>query len=646
MQTDIMIPTSISFPGIQITSSSPGSPVAHEEPDERFEFQRPLFEDPRAGRTDAKRKSFAMLDLWRVYLDQCPECGHVHKGAGPSSRPERHIYEYIVGTVCEDLICVLCGEVFQSPVFAPCGHHFCSICVRALLSRAAGKAACPLDGQLITRFAVRSAEQRMLERLDNLLVRCPVCREEIRKVDLELHLQDPVNMVEEPLAYERILRPFYMSCPLSNFTVGEFNGSAALIRFYRRLGEQTLRRFVLTTRTFIILPDPKMGFQPHTDEDFDLVRRQGGYFNAWWVHPRFRSEVWWRGADEEGDSCLVTANSETSPSSSSSKADAPELLLGGQDCSSEPWSASSFVHTWSAVRKPSRPRYLCCLRDLRGEDVPMLEEFQCAVVGFLQETYNVAEKDVRIFAHYPSSARYSTLHFHIVFGGRGSRYEKFAKKLERPHQLSRQFCLPLIIERLKHDPLHFERCTLNYYLGDKADLMDPISAFFGRSPHRYLQNFTFHWDPGIVSSTVPGTAQAWDGVVGEKTVSSGGGGGGVGKHECANVQSALIAAVEERNASKVPSELVDIRQALEGMRRAVEDLGKVLHQVAEHQRLEQTGASRLAMLLAGDSQRPYPSAQLHVGSLPIVKAFIGGSLLTLIVAGAAARVLALRTSRP
>ncbi|CAE8697433.1 unnamed protein product, partial [Polarella glacialis] len=340
----------------------------------------PLFHDPRDAESSGGKR-IAPLDLWRVHLEQCPDCGHVHgqsRGVvGPNpSRPERHIYEYTQG-VPEDLCCALCGEVFQNPSLVPCGHHFCSACVRTLLHRGSGRAACPLDGQAVTRFAVMPAEAQLLARVGELRVRCPICSEEIRKADLQLHLQDPVNMIEHADAYQAILRPFYMSCPLSNFTVGELNGTSALIRFYRKLGDATLRRFVLTTEDFIVLPDPKMGFQPHTEEDIQVLQKRGGYFNAWWVHPSFRREVWWKQheAESASSSTSPSANGAGRPTDAASRAfreavrkrDEATSLLRGLDCSSEPWHESSFVHTWSGVRKPKDPRYICCLRDLRAE---------------------------------------------------------------------------------------------------------------------------------------------------------------------------------------------------------------------------------------------------------------------------------------
>eukprot|EP00929_Paragymnodinium_shiwhaense_P041508 TRINITY_DN21549_c0_g1_i1.p1 TRINITY_DN21549_c0_g1~~TRINITY_DN21549_c0_g1_i1.p1 ORF type:complete len:643 (-),score=111.84 TRINITY_DN21549_c0_g1_i1:444-2372(-) len=432
-----------------------------------------LFEDPRAQCGALAQQGFAMLDLWRVNLDQCPECGRVHgHGAGGALRPDRHIFVY-VEAAAEELMCPLCGEALQNPQLAPCGHHHCLPCVRYLLTRSAGRAACPLDGQALTRFATRPPQPELVAKLDQLRIECPVCGETIRKADLELHLQDPVHMVEDPNAYGRILRPFYMSCPLSNFTIGEFNGSSALIRLYKDLGEKVLRKFVWTSNEFIVLPDPKMGFQPSTTEDAEDISNEGGYFNAWWVHPAFRSNCWW--------------NQDSKSESDSSG------ILEGYDCSTEPWAASSFCHTWSQIQKPNDPAYLCTLRDLRGEHVPSLLAFRQGVRDFIRESFGAT--DVDIFCHYPSSARYSTLHFHIIFG---HRFRAYAQKLERPHQLSRQFDLNQVIENLQKDGMYYAQREFRYYLGDKADLMDPMSAYYGASPHRHVAGYTFTWDVGAI----------------------------------------------------------------------------------------------------------------------------------------------------
>eukprot|EP00439_Symbiodinium_sp_Y106_P070843 s1998_g12.t1 len=112
------------------------------------------------------------------------------------TRPERHIYEY-TQAVPDDLNCTLCGDVFQNPSQIPCGHHFCSSCIRALLARGTGRANCPLDGQIVTRFAALPSDEQLLRRLGQLRVRCPVCREEICVEDLQLHLQDPASWPNE-----------------------------------------------------------------------------------------------------------------------------------------------------------------------------------------------------------------------------------------------------------------------------------------------------------------------------------------------------------------------------------------------------------------------------------------------------------------
>ena len=73
------------------------------------------------------------------------------------------------------------------------------------------------------------------------MIRCPVCADPVRRRDLYLHLQDPVDMIEHAEAYRRILRPFYRSLRLSKFTVGEINGSSKVIKAYRKQSEEVRR---------------------------------------------------------------------------------------------------------------------------------------------------------------------------------------------------------------------------------------------------------------------------------------------------------------------------------------------------------------------------------------------------------------------
>lgn len=561
----------------------------------------------------------AMLDLWRIHLDQCPECGHTHVGAncnGGTGKPERHIYVH-TEAVPEDLTCGLCGEAFQNPVLALCGHHYCKSCVRALLIRTAGRAACPADGSVLTRFALQPPDATLAQRLSELMVRCPVCDAPIRRADLDLHLQDPVHMVEEPGAYEAILRPFYMSCPLSKFAVGEMNGTSSIIRFYRRLGKDVLRRFVRTSDNFIVLPDPKMGFQPHTDEEIEEIRAKGGYFNAWWVHPAFQNDVWWR---EDGDS--VPGSGSATARSAGARAD--KKLLDGQDCSQEPWAASSFCHTWSAVQKPRGPgvkKYLCSLRDLRGEHLPMLEAFREDVLKFLEESFGVPRDAVWIFCHFPSSARYSTLHFHIIFG---QRFEKHARKLERPHQLSRQFSLESILRNLQQHPKYFAEVELRYFLGDKADLMDPLSMYYECSPHRHIGGFTFKWDDTIIpphrrarpageiagTSTTNGESPALGHEIRRRNGSA-----TLQAHTFPSANSAGASQIAERAALQV----AEMRRGLEEVQRTVAEL---TIRVAEHARLtdrEELGAARMALAIAADAER-------RAAWIPVGAALLGVAL--------------------
>jgi m7GpppX diphosphatase len=54
---------------------------------------------------------------------------------------------------------------------------------------------------------------------------------------------------------------------------------------------------------------------------------------------------------------------------------------------------------------------LRCIRDLRGEHLPMLEEMHRACVEAIQREYKVGEEDIMVFANYPPSVY--RLHFHF-----------------------------------------------------------------------------------------------------------------------------------------------------------------------------------------------------------------------------------------
>merc|ERR1719460_2422097 len=109
------------------------------------------------------------IDQWRVFLQQCPDCGEVH---GKSGTPDHHVYRY-ADAAPDDLVCPLCGDPLQAPLAAPCGdgHLFCTACIMTLLSRNGGRAACPLDGHMLTRFALQAPSDKLLKRLGALHVR-------------------------------------------------------------------------------------------------------------------------------------------------------------------------------------------------------------------------------------------------------------------------------------------------------------------------------------------------------------------------------------------------------------------------------------------------------------------------------------------
>ena len=84
-----------------------------------------------------------------------------------------------------DLKCVICLEPFQSPVSNTCCDHiFCYECVEAWLHR---KQSCPLCRHYFAEF-VPLANERLLNELDQLLVRCNHCQaKDIKREKFEYH---------------------------------------------------------------------------------------------------------------------------------------------------------------------------------------------------------------------------------------------------------------------------------------------------------------------------------------------------------------------------------------------------------------------------------------------------------------------------
>ena len=62
------------------------------------------------------------IDQWRVFLQQCPDCGEVH---GKSGTPDHHVYRY-TDAAPEDLVSVDRGRFFR-PLFRFlfCFFFFC-----------------------------------------------------------------------------------------------------------------------------------------------------------------------------------------------------------------------------------------------------------------------------------------------------------------------------------------------------------------------------------------------------------------------------------------------------------------------------------------------------------------------------------------
>ncbi|KAH7142256.1 hypothetical protein DER46DRAFT_566466 [Fusarium sp. MPI-SDFR-AT-0072] len=71
--------------------------------------------------------------------------------------------------VDDQLICSICLSPMLTPLLTPCGHTFCSECLRRHLTCTNQ---CPLDRRPI-RIRMTQCPQSIVESLDRLIVKCP-----------------------------------------------------------------------------------------------------------------------------------------------------------------------------------------------------------------------------------------------------------------------------------------------------------------------------------------------------------------------------------------------------------------------------------------------------------------------------------------
>lgn len=92
---------------------------------------------------------------------------------------------------------------------------------------------------------------------------------------------------------------------------------------------------------------------------------------------------------------------------------------------------------------------ICCLRDLDGEHVNMLEYIREDILGFIKKTYDIDEEDIRMYFHYPPSFWHLHIHVNLV---------------KNKHEgLSPDFCWNLwdVIQNLKLDEDYFKKIEMN-----------------------------------------------------------------------------------------------------------------------------------------------------------------------------------------
>lgn len=86
--------------------------------------------------------------------------------------------------VSEHLICELCYHPFCDPVVhIPCGNTFCRSCISGLKS-------CPKKCGIFTDESLSKPTRVVLNLLDDLLVKCPVCNGTVKRAQLPAHISE------------------------------------------------------------------------------------------------------------------------------------------------------------------------------------------------------------------------------------------------------------------------------------------------------------------------------------------------------------------------------------------------------------------------------------------------------------------------
>ncbi|XP_058886682.1 ligand of Numb protein X 2-like isoform X2 [Acipenser ruthenus] len=112
----------------------------------------------------------------------CFECGQQHWTR------ENHLYNY-QHEVDDDLVCHICLQPLFLPLDTPCGHTFCSKCLRNFLQE---KDFCPLDRKKLHFKLCKKSSILVHKLLDKLVISCPftsACQDVMQRCDLEAHLK-------------------------------------------------------------------------------------------------------------------------------------------------------------------------------------------------------------------------------------------------------------------------------------------------------------------------------------------------------------------------------------------------------------------------------------------------------------------------
>ena len=103
--------------------------------------------------------------------------------------------------ILEDLKCMICFDVLETPVQTQCEHSFCEACIKGWLDQ--GNNTCPTDRQPLTQEALKPPSRITRQLLDKLNIRCKHYAEGCR---LMAKVEDMPHLIDHELNHCKVVK--------------------------------------------------------------------------------------------------------------------------------------------------------------------------------------------------------------------------------------------------------------------------------------------------------------------------------------------------------------------------------------------------------------------------------------------------------